>query len=421
MAVSFTAHRRRTGPASEAEREALAAPTRPPGAMLAPGDALRLQRGAGNAAAARLLGRREDAPDGDAAGAAPARPDAVVIWFPRDSAEPRQDRAVDGKALLERAAGAVQGHVKRRPGSRVVIAGYASVEGPPERNQRLSEARAAKVKALLVAAGAPADVLGDVGRGVSTSWPGREWNRRVDVEVPLDSAEEDEPGTAARPFSPRGYTRTEGTAASRLESLALVARREGAAGAQFAQAVTDFKAVLGARVMAVNAGDPLPPDLAVVLRALVLWSRDTGTTWGEGIWYSRDVTLTAADYATIPASQNKCNSYVAEVLHGAVGTVHKAHESAQQPGRFFPYRAGQWGDANQHIPNYPVVTDPRLGDVWSNGSHMGVYLGSYSGRLLYISARDDGSGVFALDKIQHAHGIQIKFMPAGGVYRRFAR
>ena len=110
---------------------------------------------------------------------------------------------------------------------------------------------------------------------------------------------------------------------------------------------------------------------------------------------------------------------MAEVLHGAVGTVHKAIPSADEPGRFFPYRAKQWGDTAQLIPSYPVVGDPRMGDVWSNGSHVGVFLGEYNGRLLYISARDDGDGVFALDKVQHEHGIQIKFMPKGGVYRRY--
>jgi hypothetical protein len=183
--------------------------------------------------------------------------------------------------------------------------------------------------------------------------------------------------------------------------------------------VNDFRKELGRRLMAQNEGDPLPPDLAIVMRALMLWSKDSGTQWGEGIWDSRDLTLTAADYATVPASQNKCNAYVAEVLYGAVGTVHKAHQSSEQARRWFPYRAREWSNPSQAIPNYPVVASPQLGDVWALEGHVGVYLGEYAGRTIYISARDDDSGVFALDKVQHAHGIQIKFMKPGGTYRRY--
>ena len=45
-------------------------------------------------------------------------------------------------------------------------------------------------------------------------------------------------------------------------------------------------------------------------------------------------------------------------------------------------------------------------------------LGAYGGKTLYISARDDGDGVFALNKLQHEHGIQIKFF-SGGIFRRY--
>jgi hypothetical protein len=416
--------RRPSRPSPDGGRGPEDASARPPPAALDAADALRLQRAAGNAAAARVLARRNGgatAQEADeATGAAPAGHDAVVVWFPRNSTQPRQDREMDGRTLVAEAARAVRDHLRRNPGSKVIVAGYASEEGDPARNQRLSEGRAERLKALLVASGISADSLVAVGRGVSRSWPGRPLNRRAEVEVPLDSdLEAEDEAAPSKPFSPRGYTRTEGTAASRLESLAHVAKREGTEGQAFSASVDAFRRTLSARVMAANEGDPLPPDLAVVLRALVLWSRDKGTTWGEGIFDSTDVTLTAAEYATVPAGQNKCNAYVAEVLHGAVGTVHKAIPSADEPGRFFPYRAKQWGDTAQLIPSYPVVGDPRMGDVWSNGSHVGVFLGEYNGRLLYISARDDGDGVFALDKVQHEHGIQIKFMPKGGVYRRY--
>ena len=60
-----------------------------------------------------------------------------------------------------------------------------------------------------------------------------------------------------------------------------------------------------------------------------------------------------------------------------------------------------------------------MGAIWSNGKHTGIYLGHYNGFDLYISARDDGNGVFGLVSVQQEHGIQIKHLPAGGVYRQF--
>lgn len=201
----------------------------------------------------------------------------------------------------------------------------------------------------------------------------------------------------------------------RLEALAVMSRKEGEA---FADMVTDFKAALRQRIMATGEGNPLPPDLKVVIFALLYWASDPGNKWGEGIFDSQDLTLSCAEYATVPASQNKCSSYVAEVLFKAVGTVHKVYESKEQANEWFPHRAADWGDAQRAVPGYPVVHTPRMGDVWSNGSHVGIFLGSYDGRLLYVSARDDGSGVFALDKVQHAHGVQVQLMPSGGVCRR---
>jgi outer membrane protein OmpA-like peptidoglycan-associated protein len=393
-----------------------------------PDDAISLQRAAGNAAVGRLLARRPDTPvpadaerDHGAGGAAPVLRDGINVYFRRNSAALREDAEAHGSQLVTSAASAVKAHLGRHPDATVTLSGYASEEGSPSRNQVLSERRAHRVAELLAAAGIPRSRLAPVGRGVSRDQPGLAWNRRVLVEVPNDSSprESDDDTTPAKPFRSRGFTWKEGGMASRLESLAYVAGKEGPEGKAYAAAVNDFRKELGRRLMAQNEGDPLPPDLAIVMRALMLWSRDSGTQWGEGIWDSRDLTLTAADYATVPASQNKCNAYVAEVLYGAVGTVHRVHQSNEQARRWFPYRAREWSNPSQVIPNYPVVASPQLGDVWALEGHVGVYLGEYAGRTIYISARDDGSGVFALDKVQHAHGIQIKFMKPGGTYRRY--
>jgi outer membrane protein OmpA-like peptidoglycan-associated protein len=398
-------------------------PERAPEQLGARNDLLWLQGNGGNAAVTRMLVNREkdgQQKDEEEKGAAPAGHDAISVWFAQDSAEPRQDGELDSATHIAVAAGAIKSHLSRNKDAKITIAGYASEEGTAGYNQSLSAKRAARVKALLVQAGIPADRLVDVGRGVSHSMPGQAWNRRVEVEVEYDSSAQ-APAEAQAKES-RSYTNREAIVMERLEYLYNVAKTEGTSGADFAAVVADFRVALRSRMTSLNEGDPLPDDLQIVMKALILWSRDKGTTWGEGIFDSTDVTLSCAEYATVPASQNKCSSYVAEVLFEAVGTIQKVYASDNEEGKYFPHRAADWGDAGKAISNYPVVPDPKLGDVWSNGHHVGVFLGNYNGKPLYISARDDGDGVFALDKAQHAHGVQIKLIPGGGgVYRRFQR
>src|SRR5215217_2393266 len=61
-----------------------------------------------------------------------------------------------------------------------------------------------------------------------------------------------------------------------------------------------------------------------------------------------------------------------------------------------------------------------------NLAHVGIYLGEYAGVKLYISARDNGNGVYGIGRVQHEDGIQIKELvdpgkkpPKGGVFREF--
>jgi hypothetical protein len=227
----------------------------------------------------------------------------------------------------------------------------------------------------------------------------------------------------------REVTRTEQGVLDRLERLARAAQAEVSRlpsvrliwkGESFATAVLGFKRALRGRLDAVQEGQPLPDDVRFVMQALMLWSTDPGNQWGEGSWDSNDLDLTAADYATVPASQNKCSAYVAEVVSQTFNVLHRVYASQQEPGKFFPYRARDWGNPIQRIPNFPVVMAPQMGDVWSNRSHVGIYLGTYDKRRLYVSARDDGDGVFGLQsEIQREHGVQIKVLPEGGVYRRY--
>jgi len=209
----------------------------------------------------------------------------------------------------------------------------------------------------------------------------------------------------------------------RLDRLAKIASKEGAeegtTGADFSKAVADFRTALKARMDAVYYDDPLPPDVDIIMKALIVWSRDPGNQWGEGTWDSSDLFMTAHEYATVPASQYKCNAYVAEVIYQSLALVFKHIPAEDSPGHYFPFQAHEWHDSAVVIPHFPVVTTPVMGDVYATETHTGIYLGEYAGKRLYVSARDDAGGVFGLDEVQKKHGVQIKVVPKPGVYRHY--
>ena len=189
---------------------------------------------------------------------------------------------------------------------------------------------------------------------------------------------------------------------------------------EFYNAVIGFSANLKRQILdSVSHSEPMSIPIIMTLESLRLWIEDPGNQWGEGSWDSNDLYMSASCYVTVPASQNKCNVYVAEVIFLATGITFKVYESEEKPGQYFPYRAKDWGDTQKTIPHFVIVNNPQMGDVWSNGGHTGIYLGEYNGVKLYISARDNGDGVYGLNSVQHEHGIQIKQLPEGGVFRTF--
>jgi hypothetical protein len=189
---------------------------------------------------------------------------------------------------------------------------------------------------------------------------------------------------------------------------------------EFANAVSEFSHKFYRQGLdAASHSESMTIPLKITLESFRLWIEDPGNKWGEGWWDSNDLDMSAPCYVTVPASQYKCNAYVAEVIFLATGITFPVIESEEEPGKYFPYQAKHWGDAKKTIPHFVVVNNPQMGDVWSNGGHTGIYLGQHNGVKLYISARDDGSGVYGLDSVQHKHGIQIKQLPDGGVFRTF--
>jgi hypothetical protein len=189
---------------------------------------------------------------------------------------------------------------------------------------------------------------------------------------------------------------------------------------KFANAIKEFSNNIKRQVLdAVSKSEHMSIPQIITVESLRLWTEDPGNQWGEGSLDSNDLVMSASCYVIVPASQNKCNVYVAEVIFLTTGITFKVIESEEKPGQYFPYRAKDWGDTQKTIPHFVVVNNPKMGDIWSNGSHTGIYLGEYNGVKLYISARDDGNGVYGVDSVQHEHGIQIKQLPDGGVYRTF--
>ncbi|PZS26631.1 MAG: hypothetical protein DLM59_17935 [Pseudonocardiales bacterium] len=382
-----------------------------PVAALDAAGVLALQRAAGNTAATIVLRQKADEHAGFGTPPSnPTRHDSIVIWFDRDSDALRKDAGT--AKLVADTIMAVRVHLANHKGAQIVIAGYASAEGDAEHNRLLSERRAWTIKRILEAAGVPEEQLADVGHGADSGWPDRGQNRRVEIELPVDSeANADTPRHDKRPI-----TSGEEALLARLDRLANFVGSPTPEAVEFALAVLAFEGTLRQRIEAVSAGHALPEDVRIALQALYLWDQDNGRTWGHAE-SNAAVNLTAPRYATVAGHMNKCNIYVAEVLSQTVGTVQQVYESDRQRGRYFPYRAEDWGDTAKAIPEYPVAATPKMGDIWSNGQHVGIYLGSYRGRRMYISARNDTDNVFGIGELQREHGLQIKFLPDGGVMR----
>ena len=106
-------------------------------------------------------------------------PPAYTVYFNFD----RSDIEASAQPILERAAG----DAKNGKVTRIAVTGYTDLAGSAEYNQRLSERRAAAVRAALVKLGVPDDEIATVGRGkndpiVKTADGVREpRNRRVEI------------------------------------------------------------------------------------------------------------------------------------------------------------------------------------------------------------------------------------------------
>lgn len=178
---------------------------------------------------------------------------------------------------------------------------------------------------------------------------------------------------------------------------------------------------------------PPSPGFLIAERALQLWDVDPGDKWGEGSFFfgfgNTDLVMSSPQYTIIPASQAKCNAFVAEAIFLATGKVLPGPRGTD--GRHFPPTASDWANLGAAVPGFKLVRDqgkPQLGDIWSNGGHVGIFLAKHKGEILYISARETEFGErtpFGVHEgLQKTDGIHVKFLPrrvsSHGIYRRYA-
>ena len=96
----------------------------------------------------------------------------------------------------------------------------------------------------------------------------------------------------------------------------------------------------------------------------MLWSQDAGEQWGEGIWDSDDHVMSAHEYARVPASQYKCNAYVAKTLYRSLGLVSRSTPKLRLPAhtptraRTSPRNGSHIGPRNGVTPNRRSPSSP---------------------------------------------------------------
>lgn len=126
-------------------------------------------------------------PDGNEEAGEESSPDYMsrsVIWFRLDSDQPREDAEVSSTTHLAVTLRRITEHAAVAGGAqRITLHGYASREGAEAHNMTLSTSRAERVRQLLITAGIAEDRITVAGHGPDATFPGLEWNRRVEVEL----------------------------------------------------------------------------------------------------------------------------------------------------------------------------------------------------------------------------------------------
>ncbi len=114
----------------------------------------------------------------------PIKGSMPAIFFQFDSTEMRHDAEDDSMIHFVHALVMIQEHLKKNPKlGRVILHGFASMDGQEAHNLALSQKRADRIQELLVEAGIPKERISAFGHGGDSTFPGLAWNRRVSIEL----------------------------------------------------------------------------------------------------------------------------------------------------------------------------------------------------------------------------------------------
>jgi hypothetical protein len=107
----------------------------------------------------------------------------MILWFVVNSTRLRRDKKIDSAVHLTMTIEHARKHIKQLGNKAlIVLHGYASKDGDPAYNMRLSRRRANRIRSLLIKAGIPAKHIQVKAHGVDMSLSPRNLNRRVEVE-----------------------------------------------------------------------------------------------------------------------------------------------------------------------------------------------------------------------------------------------
>jgi outer membrane protein OmpA-like peptidoglycan-associated protein len=128
--------------------------------------------------------QRQPAKTGDAPAPVVIPGSMPAIFFQFDTAEIRHDAEVDSMIHFVHVLTQIQAHMKKHgAAARIILHGFASMDGEKAHNLALSQKRADRIKELLVEAGIPEAQITAIGHGGDSTFPGLALNRRVSTEL----------------------------------------------------------------------------------------------------------------------------------------------------------------------------------------------------------------------------------------------
>ncbi len=107
----------------------------------------------------------------------------MEVWFNFNSTDLRNDATIHSDLNYSLASHHIRQHIMATFLPKIIIHGYASVDGDATYNMELSKKRAESIQAKLIAEGIPAFMIEVVPHGANSDKSPRDLNRRVEIEM----------------------------------------------------------------------------------------------------------------------------------------------------------------------------------------------------------------------------------------------